>query len=245
MWQNFVNELLFPSVVALLASLLSFAGTYVSTRQTKQKEKIDQTVTLIDNLILHLSKLINSIDSLSSDTINLGYFSFLNIRRARVSVDALRGYLWNIYLFENSQFRTQISEAIDSADELIGEVDFLENHPLNESEKATIKKKEIQKEFREMRIALLQHEIFIDENNGKARLQANNPPKGAEADKLQTVDKVTDGLLKLIGDLDENIKVVNEKNEKKRPLLATRLVDLKAKLSGLNRSLQDEKAKFS
>ncbi len=235
-----VSSLIYPAVVAVLSALLSFLATYLIAKNSKDKELKDQKTTLIDNLILRLNKLVAIFDALNSDIETRNLFAITTISKGQKIIGSLNGYLWSVHLLEDTQLRTQIVEAVDNADELLNEINSLENYPYSEEFKAEGKRNEINKEFRDLKIRLLQEEIIFDEN---LKAKYVDGVKDQHPEKLKTIDLIITELANALANANDKIKNIVDGNEKKRPLLATKIVDQKTKVRDLLLTLQTLRSK--
>ncbi len=236
---EYVLYLVYPAIVAILSAFLSYYATSVVALNSKKKETEEQRVTLIDNLILRLNKLVATFDALNSDIETRNFFALTTTNKAQKVVNALNGYLWNVYLLENPQHRTQIVEAVENADELVNEINSLENYPFSEESKAESKKNEINREFRELKVRLINEGVVLDDNL-KATFVSK---KNKDTIVLETVNAIISELDRAIGEANDNFKSIVSRNEKRRPLIATKIVDQKTKVRDLLLTLQNLRSK--
>lgn len=235
----FTSEFIYPAIVAFLASIFSFLATLLISYLSDRKQKNDQRETLIDNFIMQFTKLVSVFDSLNADIESKNYYAITNTRRAQKVINSLNGYVWNIYLFKDSQLRQQIVEVIDDAGELVNEIDSMENYPYSELDKASPKKDRINQEFRAMKIKLLDLGIVLDD-----KLQSQyitTEVKNKDDSVKKSADDVINGLAQELQSVNSKIQNIADNNEKRRPLLATKLVDQKTRIRNLILSLKNLK----
>lgn len=240
-----LTDLIYPAIVAILASILSYMATLKSSNVAKDKERNDQIRNLLDNLTIQFTKLTSVFDSLSSDIENLSYFSLTNIQKGLKIMDSLNTYVWSTYLFEDSKLRIQVIETVDNASSLINEINGLENYPLSELQKAEEKRSEINKEYRQLRADLLKEGIVFKGKNLEATYSKSRDSKGKDKDKLKTANDILNEYLGELRKADTHINDLTVRNEKRRPLLATRIVDQKTRIRDLVLGLERLKSEES
>ncbi len=227
-----LSDFLFPALVAVLAAYFSYKATYIHSRKSKNAETLEQTITLIDNLILQFNKLLSVFDTLNSDIGSLSYFSLVNISKGQKINNILNGYTWNTYLISESQLRIQVLEAVDGVTTLINEINGLENYPLSEQDKAENLRNELNREFRNFRLGLLSQDVILSKKLKPEYAQKHI--KGNSGDKkLKSIKVIVDEFVGELGKINGNITEMSKGNEKRRLLLSTRIVDQKTKISSL------------
>lgn len=239
------TDLMYPAIVAVLASYLSFIGSYKSSRAQQKEDKKTQTLTLVENFLMHFNKLVNAFDTLSADIESRNMYMLNNIDYGKKVAQILSGYLWNTYLLGNTQLRTQVVETIDNASALMNELDGLERYPLDELTKAESKRADINKEFRSLRKSLLAENIVIMGKPIAPKYVEDYKNKENNVQKIDATKELVDELDDELRKTNDNIAEINARNEKRRPLLAIKIVDQKTRVRDLIISLDRLKTELS
>ena len=126
-----IQNFLYPAIVAVLASVFSFLGSYYLSKGNSDKEKRSKTIDLIDYLIIEFNNLVVLLDKLSKDVEGLNYFSFGNINIAISVVNKLKLKTEQVILFSDDSLRKQLLETIDQTSYVVDEINNIEYLPIN------------------------------------------------------------------------------------------------------------------
>ena len=242
---DLIINLLYPALIAVLAALFSFWGSYLLNKHNSNEEKRLRTIDLVDFLIIQFNNLLVVLDKLTKDAETLNYFAFANINIGLPIINKLKNKSDQVILFESDKLRKQLVEVIDEASSAIEEINAIEHYPISERDKAESIKAERLREFRNISVELLKSGVYINrENKYKPEyLPGISNLKGA---KNQTkLEKAVENLLTdLVADMnasDLKINTINSQNEKLRSFLVIRMLDIQTKIRELNNQLSDLK----
>ena len=238
---DWINSLLFPAIVSVLAVISSYYATYRINNISQKEDKRLKTIDFVDYLLIDLNKLIQVLEKLKDDAEKYNFFLLTNIEIAKNIINKLKSQTDKVILFEDDSLRRGIIELIDNAGTIALEMETMEQYPVNEFNKLEYTRSERLKELRGIRLQLLELGYYIDVNdNSKThRIDGKKVKKDLA---LETVDKI---LLDLVSDLsnsEQNLNKIKAENEKKRSFLIIRILDTQTKLRELNTTLTDKKA---
>lgn len=238
--QSFIKDFIFPAIVAILASLFSYFGSFKLNEKNRNEEKRISTIDLIDRMLLDLEKLNSILESLKEDAEKLRYFSLINTKIAKDLIGRFRGYFYSITLFKDDKLRKQIIEGVDIIDSLINDMDLIENHIVNERGKSESKRDELEKAFTEIKIRLLEQNYFIDVSDGSRAKKIG--AKGNRVDKKsEVIRSILEDLVSSLKASQERVNFLDSEYEKKRSFMVVKILDAQTKLRELISELGDQK----
>lgn len=209
-------------------------------QSSAEKEKLAQRVDLVDRLTLQFNKLTSTLDTLSSDIDSLRFFSIRTIQTGVRITNTLNSYLYNLTIFEDPQFRMKLADIVDSSTTLIDELNGLEQYPLSEKEKAENKKLEIFREYRSILLSLFSQNIYLDKKLNPKNIK---PETKLNKKSEDSVKNIVDAMRDEINKINNKLEGIDSDNDRRRPLLTTRIVDLKTRIRDVMVELSSERAR--
>lgn len=234
-----ITVILAPVAAAIFSFLGTFAINYFSQRNYKKKSRLDY----IDTLLLQLNELIQALDRLREDAEKAGIFFLTNTQFAKAIINKLRSRVESVLLLSEEGLKRKIVEIIDNCGSLIEEIDLFERYPLAEKGKLEQKIKERSSELKNLKLQLFNLGIYLDPTDHKPKyfeenIDKNAKKEGAEKKKLDIVVKMFSDIIDVKKD-EEELKILNERNEKKRSYFVIRILDIQTKIRELVSSLNE------
>lgn len=235
---NTLKDLLYPAIIAIGASLASYLATRNLQKSSLDNERFIRRADLVDRLLLNFDKLVSILQRLQEDVENLPYFSLRNIQIGIVAVNDLKLLANDVVLIKDTDMRKDITSTIDVASALLEEMNIMENWLVNQETDMKNKVAETLKEYRMHQTALLREGYYFDQDGKVKQIKKGN--RGKEIAHTDQKAKVFEEIYKGLNmDIDRTgLDNLIKENEKKRQLLAVRLLDIQTRLSQLKVRLQ-------
>lgn len=242
----FQQYLLFPSVVALLASVISgiasYKATYKLNKSTKEEEQKIKLLNLVDKLLIEVNRLIPLFEKLRTDFDKDNFYSFRNIELISSARWRLVNLNNDVILF-NDDLRTQILEDTDTISILVDELKALEDNPMQGYAELKNKLDDAIKNDRAFRLELLSMGIYLgSDNQGNLVPQyigkkVNKNKTSKLDDRLQTVEEMRQTLISGVLEAQKQLDSTNADVARKRDRLVARIIDAQNRFKELQKTL--------
>lgn len=230
-WSQVLSDLIFPAVVAVLATLGGYFATYSLTRKQRRDEDNIKRSDFLTNIQNEFQQISVVLEKLKSDISDNNYYSIKTISNASASYARIRQLRSDITLIINEDARNQINDTIGVTISLLEDIDSLEQYLVEEWNKHEGKKKELRKELRSIQVQLLGVNMYLDKDN---QIQVIDDSSGKNVikpeGKKSGVEKLFQDLVNELSESQNQLDQNNKEADRKRLILATRIVDTQTKI---------------
>ncbi len=229
----FQQYLLFPSIVALLASVASAVASYMATyklnKSNKEEEQKVKLTNLVDKLLIEINRLIPLFEKLRTDFDKDNFYSFRNIELISNTRWRLVGLINDVILFKD-ELRKQILDDTDTVSVLVDELKALEDNPAQGYAELKNKLEDAIKNDRAFRLELLRMGIYLGtDNQGSLDPQYIGKKVNKKSTKLderlQAVEEMRQNLISGVVEAQKQLDNTNADVARKRDRLVARIID--------------------
>lgn len=234
MWHHILFNLIYPAVVAVLAAVCSFWGSYRLNKSETNRQHSAMCRDFIDKMLMSLNRLNDQLIILANDPIKYSYFSFQNIAVIKPVLQRLQFLIdEKLSLFSDMDFKSKVLDALDSVHAIIEEIESKESHPVKAfTDHQNIVKESIA-EYKALKLKLLEMDIYLDDKDEPQLFVQSKDSTEVTEEKLKQVKIMVSYLNNAIKNSEEQLKKNNQEIERQRSFLAVRIVTSQSKIKDL------------
>lgn len=240
---EFLVYLIFPAIVALLASVASFLATYwLSNRQKNQDRKIKLS-DFLTNLTNEFNQITVVLEKLQDDIANNNYFSIRTILSANPSYTRLKQLRDEVVLIKDKDNRESVTETINVTVNFLEEIDSLEQFLVNESQRHNDIKDKVMKELRHIQLELLKVNMYLDkaysiqfvkEREDKEDIKKKETElTDLEKQKKEAVEKLLENLLQDLQNSEQKLNQNYDDGARRRLVYTTKITNIQNKIKDI------------
>lgn len=239
--ENLTRDLLYPAVVALLATFASYKATIVYSTKKKDEQNNERAIDLIDRIIIEFNKILTSSDLIKEDIENNHYLDFKHRGAISNSVTNLHKLLDDIFILRSQPLRLKIIEIVELISIISNEVDAIQRFDDDKQNDISQRENTLREKRQSLELEFLKMGIYF--HNGKAVFidQEVTKKNAFEMTKTKTATEmntdISDKFDRLTNEQREHSKFI----ERKKTYIAVKITDMQSQLRETVVGLEDQR----
>lgn len=231
--------LIYPAIIAILTTVISYVGTSKIKKNELEKTRINLMNDFLKKLHLGLESLSSLLSTLADGPSKLNYFPLQTTSQIKqVLIRAQSQISDSLYLVDGKGLTDDILEVIDSTSTIVEEIESMENNPIRarEEHKKTIEDAKL--EFKSLELKLFEMGIYLDSSDQPINIETTGTDEERNDQKIIRARVFINNLIDTLKQSKSNLDEFDKRTNEHRAFLAVKLISTQTKVKELTSSIK-------